>query len=154
MSKDQEDRTALPQGVYDAPITRGLDARLSRHDIALREIELLDPSESPRALARLVHTRLVHALASFPTSTKGDEENDAMHRQIALTNALLTLLEETKHSGATQDDRIALPGRRLLAVRKPAVGLGAPVSPLRPELPLSSSDLLVNGRHDVSLGRG
>ena len=137
----------LPPGIYDAPITRELDASLQAHDASLREIEALDPTQSPRALARLVHARLIHALASFPTSRE-----DALERQLALTNQLLALLEETKDSGATPAHRLAPPGRRLLAVRTPAVGLGVATSPERPEIPLATSDLLVNGRHDVALG--
>jgi superfamily II DNA or RNA helicase/HKD family nuclease len=137
----------LPPGVYDAPITHEIVARLASHDEPLREIEALDPSESPRALARLVQARMIHALAAFPTSRE-----DALERQLDLTNQVLSLLEGVHASGASAADHLAPPGRRLLAVRTPAVGLGVPISPPRPEIPLSSSDLLVNGRHDVSLG--
>lgn len=50
-------------------------------------------------------------------------------------------------------DHVRLPGRRLLAVVAPTPGrLGETLAPLRPEVPLSSSDLLVNGRHDLRLG--
>lgn len=144
----KHDAHPLPPGVYDAPITRGLDARLSRHDAALREIEELDPSESPRAIARLIHGRLVHALASFPLSRE-----DVIDRQLALANQILSLLEATEGSGASEDDRLAPPGRRLLSVRAPAATpLGTPGTPIRPAIPLAVSDLVVNGRHDVALG--
>lgn len=142
----------LVPGVYDAPITVELDLALASLAEDLREVEALDPTDSPRALARLVHGRLLHALASFPTSAKRDGQSDALARQLELTNQVLTLLEAVKESGATAEQRLASPGRRLLAVRVPASGLGRAVSPVRPELPLGSSDLMVNGRHDVSIG--
>jgi superfamily II DNA or RNA helicase/HKD family nuclease len=137
----------LAPGLYDAPITRALDASLASLAAQLGEVEALDPMDSPRALARLVHARLVHALASFPTSRE-----DALELQLDLTNQVLALLEAVNDSGATEGDRIASPGRRLLAVRTPAEGLGEPVSPLRPMTPLSASDLMVNGHHDVTIG--
>ncbi|MDQ3034817.1 MAG: DUF3427 domain-containing protein [Myxococcota bacterium] len=142
-------RRPIVPGVYDAPITRAIDAALASLAEELRDTELLDPTDAPRALARLMHARLVHALASFPTS----EKEAALAQQIELTNRVLALLETVPRSGASPEDSVALPGRRLLAVRDPAAtSLGVAVSPLRPEIPLGVSDLLVNGRHDVSLG--
>jgi superfamily II DNA or RNA helicase/HKD family nuclease len=136
----------LAPGLYDAPITRAIDGALSELG-DLHELEALDPADAPRALAQLLHTRVVHALAAFPSSAE-----DSLARQVELANRILDLLADVPKSGAIDADRIAPPGRRLLAIREPAVGLGAPVSPLRPHIPLASSDLLVNGRHDASLG--
>ncbi|AKF09879.1 Helicase [Sandaracinus amylolyticus] len=96
----------------------------------------------------MIHGRLVHALAAFSTS-----RDDALERQLELTNRVLAVLEDVPGSGASADDHIVPPGARLLAVRDPAAtALGRPASPARPEIPLATSDLLVNGRHDVSLG--
>ena len=144
------ERGRLPEGLYDAPITAELDHALRVLEKSLVEEEPLDPNDSPRALARLVHQRLLHALASFPTSP--NQGKDALDDQLALTNQILSLLTTIKGSGATLEHHVTPPGRRLLSVRAPAVGLGAAVSPTRPELPLSSSDLMVNGHRDVSLG--
>lgn len=141
-------RGPLVPGVYDAPITRAIDGALAALAEELRDTEALDPSESPRALARLIHERVTHALKSFPTS----EKEAALAHQLELTNRVLALLESVPHSGASPDDHLAAPPRRLVAIREPAASLGRPVSPVRPEIPLASSDLLVNGRHDVSLG--
>ncbi|UJR85256.1 DUF3427 domain-containing protein [Sandaracinus amylolyticus] len=136
-------------GLYDAPVTHSLDASLAALASELHETEPLDPSDAPRALARLLHSRVVHALSAVPTSRE-----DALDRQIALTNRLLELIErDVPDAGASRDDHVAAPGRRLLAVREPAPSsLGHATSPTRPEIPLGTSDLLVNGRHDVSLG--
>ncbi|MDQ3032725.1 MAG: hypothetical protein M3Y87_09935 [Myxococcota bacterium] len=148
MSVDR--RRPLVPGVYDAPVTRSLEAALAALEAdGLHDLEPLDPTDAPRALARLMHLRMEHALRSFPTS-----DNDvALAQQLELTNRVLALLESVPHSGASSEDHVASPGRRLVAVREPSsTGLGRAVSPLRPEIPLGVSDLLVNGRHDVSLG--
>ncbi len=94
-------RRELPAGLYDAAITAELDGALSSLAEELREIEALDPTDSPRALARLVHTRLLHALSSFPTSPRGGQPSDALARQVSLTNEVLTLLEGVAGSGAS-----------------------------------------------------
>lgn len=141
-------RPPLVPGVYDAPVTEAVKSALAALAADLHETEPLDPSDAPRALARIIHARLVHALAAFPASNR----EAALAHQLELTNRVLALLEGVGDSGAANDDYVADPPTRLLAIREPAVGLGRPVSPARPEIPLSTSDLLVNGRHDVSLG--
>ncbi len=142
-------RRPLAAGVYDAAVTSEIDAALEALAEELQDTEPLDPDDAPPALARLIHTRLLHALAAFPTS----DRDAALASQIDLTNRVLGLLEGVKDSGASRADHVAPPGRRLLAVREPAfTPLGRAVSPIRPEIPLANSDLLVNGRHDVSLG--
>ena len=105
MTRDRD--RPLPPGVYDAPITLELDAALSAHDPSLRDVEALDPSERPRALARLVQNRMAHALASFPTS--GERKNEALDRQLSLTNQVLALLETVDDSGATPEQHMAPP---------------------------------------------
>ncbi|UJR86680.1 DUF3427 domain-containing protein [Sandaracinus amylolyticus] len=133
-------RRPLVPGVYDAPVTAALQGSLSSLPPDLHETEPLDPADSPRTLARLIHGRLVHALAAFSSS-----RDDALTRQLELTNRVLAVLEDVPGSGASADDHVVPPGARLLAVRDPA-------ATARPEIPLATSDLLVNGRHDVSLG--
>jgi superfamily II DNA or RNA helicase/HKD family nuclease len=141
-------RRAMVPGVYDSPITRALDEALGALDADLHETESLHPADSPRALARLLHTRLVHALTSF----RGKDDERLAH-QLELTNRVLALLEGVEDAGAAAEDQLVPPPRRLVAVREPAPStLGRAVSPARPEIPISTSDLLVNGHHDRSLG--
>jgi superfamily II DNA or RNA helicase/HKD family nuclease len=138
----------LRPGLYDAPVTRALEDALSGLNVEVGEIEALDRDDAPRVLARLLHSRLVHALAAVT-----GPPDDALERQVALANRVLELLaRDVPSSGALEEDRVAPPGRRLLAIREPGAGLGMAVSPPRPTIPLASSDLLVNGRHDVALG--
>lgn len=133
-------------GVYDSPVTTDLAKALSAVESQLKELEGLDPTEAPRVLAQLLHNRLIHAFGSFSAS-----KEDSLEKQVGLANQVLTLLAtHAPSSGA--DERVVNPGQRLLAILKPAAGLGAPVSPIRPNIPLATSDLIVNGHHDVALG--
>ncbi|MDP3574268.1 MAG: DUF3427 domain-containing protein [Archangium sp.] len=133
-------------GVYDSPITTELAEALSSVETQLKQLEDLEPAEAPRVLSQLLHNRLIHAFGSFSAS-----KEDSLAKQVGLANQILNLLAtEAPHSGA--EERVVTPGRRLLSVLLPAQGLGAPVSPIRPHIPLATSDLIVNGHHDVALG--
>jgi superfamily II DNA or RNA helicase/HKD family nuclease len=132
-------------GLYDQPITTELEASLGELADELREVVPLVASDAPRQLARLFHDRLIHALSSLPSDGK-------LEHQLKLTNKLFQLVASEAPEGGA-NERIAEPGRRLLAVRDAArTGLGTAVSPVRPLIPLSSSDLIVNGHHDIALG--
>ncbi len=136
-------RKPIP-GLYDAALTTELERALADLQPELKEIANLDREEAPRVLARLVQQRLVHALNSFP-------KDQSTAPQLALTNELLKRVAELAPEGGAEE-RLAEPARKLLAVRTPAVSaLGKPVSPQRPVIPLSTSDLIVNGHHDISL---
>src|SRR5262249_35248379 len=68
-------------------------------------------------------------------------------------NRVLELLQaEAPHGGASEDDHVVPPGQRLLAVLEPRGRPGTSIAPRRPQVPLATSDLLVNGPHDVSIG--
>jgi superfamily II DNA or RNA helicase/HKD family nuclease len=136
-------RKPIP-GLYDAALTTELEHALAELEPELKEIANLDREEAPRVLARLVQQRLVHALNSFP-------KDQSTAPQLALTNELLKRVAELAPDGGAEE-RLAEPARKLLAVRTPAANaLGTPVSPQRPVIPLSTSDLIVNGHHDISL---
>lgn len=138
----------LPAGLYETPITAELEQALRPIDAALKEIAPLDRASSPRALARLVQHRMAHALAALG---KGDDD-DPLAEQLALTNQVLTLLQSVEGSGAHPGHHLAPPARSLNAIKTPAVALGQHLTPVRPELPLSTSDLMTNGHRDVALG--
>lgn len=134
-----------PPGLYDEPLTTELEARLQPVDARLRELQALDEEDAPRALGRLLHRRIVHALESLP-------REGGLERQLELTNRLFEFIDgEAPEAGATE--RLVTPGQKLLSIRlSPKTELGTPTSPVRPVIPLAASELLVNGHHDVSLG--
>lgn len=143
----------LPPGIYDKLVSESLGALLDALPGELRAFQEdlgADEEAAAVALARLVHDRLRVTLRSLPAN----DDASSVERQIALTNALLERMEELSRRGVTvAGDHVRLPGKRLLAVVEPPAGRVVQTpAPARPEVPLSTSDLLVNGRHDLRLG--
>ncbi len=135
-----------PPGLYEQPLTRGLEAQLRGLDDGLKRLEELDAHEAAPAFARLLHDRLVQAFGSLP-------QKDRVAHQIALANRVLEVIREgAPRAGAEVEDEVAAPGQRLLAVLEAVDAPAKAIEPARPEIPLAASDLLVNGRHDVSIG--
>ena len=139
---------SLPEGLYEAPVTRRLASDLAGLSPEQAELRALHGDDAPPALARLVHARLLRTLQGF----KG-KAAERLAKQLELSNAVLALLADQGPKGVTlEDDQVQAPGQELLAVLRPAAGLARPVAPVRPEIPLDSSDLLTNSTHDLSLG--
>jgi len=141
----------LASGLYDQPVTLGLARALAELEPSVRkEIDRYDPHHAPAALARSVHHRLVRALASL----RGGNDDDRLEAQVTLANRVLELLgREAEHGGATAEDAFDSPARRLLALFEPEQGrVAQATAPPRPQIALASSDLLVNGPHDLSVG--
>jgi superfamily II DNA or RNA helicase/HKD family nuclease len=140
-------------GIYDKVVSEALgellDTMPSEHRVFQADLAG-DDEAAADALARLVYDRLRVTLRSLADT----DEASSTDRQISLTNALLAQMEGLSKRGITlPGDHVRLPGRRLLAVVAATPGrLGETTAPVRPEVPLSSSDLLVNGRHDLRLG--
>lgn len=131
----------LPPGLYDSPVTRALAADL---DEALAELQELAAHEGALSLARLVFDRLVPVLESL--KKKGVEA------QVEVINELLASLEVIAKGVVTAEDSVALPARRLTAVKEWVEAPAKPQAPERPRIALSASELLVNGPHDLSIG--
>ncbi|MCA9590305.1 MAG: DEAD/DEAH box helicase family protein, partial [Myxococcales bacterium] len=143
--KERRTRSAVP-GLYDAPVTQGLEDELAALAPELKSVAELDPHHGSVALARVLHECLVRALASV----SGEDKSAA---QLTLANRVLALLQEHAAAGIVgARDLLAPPARRLRAVLEPVAPPAHPASPEHPTIPLSISDLLVNGPHDVSLG--
>ncbi len=136
----------LEPGLYDQPLTRGLDAQLRELSDELKRLDALDAHEATLAFARLLHDRLVHAFDSLPGK-------DRITHQVAFANRVLELIREhAPKAGAEVDDEVVTPAQRLMAILAPAEPPARPIELPRPEIPLASSDLMVNGRHDISIG--
>jgi superfamily II DNA or RNA helicase len=137
---------ALHPGLYDEPLTRELEAQLEGLDQDRVLMDELDEHHAPLALSRLLHPRVVRALASLDGEERG-------LKQLELVNKLLALLQaEAPRGGTAASDHVQPPPRRLLAVLPTQDGPAPPKPPPRPSIPLATSDLLVNGPHDLSMG--
>lgn len=128
----------LPAGLYDEPVTLALQRALKYLDPELVHSDAIDSHHLPHALGRVLHQRILLALSSL----KG---KDAQEKQLLLANKLLELLPAEK-------DQFASPAQNLQAILEPVQPPAKPQLPSRPSIPLSLSDLVVNGYHDLSLG--
>jgi superfamily II DNA or RNA helicase/HKD family nuclease len=137
---------ALEPGLYDRLITLGLAQDLQAVAAELKTTALLTPDDSHLIIGRTLQRRLIHALDSLT----GD---DRLARQVELANDVLSLLlTVTPKAGALESDRVPDSPERLLAILELAPPPAKPRAPKRPNTSLSSSELLVNGRHELSLG--
>ncbi len=138
----------LDPGLYELPLTRALRelvARLGERQLSYLS-QPLDAESGPPLLARLMHDLLARALRNI-------EGNDAS-AQIELINRVIDLVRESAStSGVESEDALVTPAEVLLAVVESGpTGLADPTPLARPGIPLRSSDLLVNGPRDLSVG--
>lgn len=140
------ERRSLPTGLYEEALTRDLaDAVQPLHEDSY-VVDALDAHQAPLVLARLLHAHIARGLTSLEGEDRGAQ-------QLALTNRLLDVLREAApRSGVVDGDAVVPPPRRLLAILERPAAPALPVALPRPSIPLSSSDLLVNGPHDLSFG--
>jgi len=133
----------LPAGLYDQIITQALRAELDDRTIASERVSL-NPDIAPRALA----DHIADFAATLLQATTGTPTERAA-KQIALTNQLLTTLQELR---AEVDPNDHVTAERLLQVSYLATRrLGTATLP-RPSIPLRHSDLIVNGPQDLRVG--
>ena len=129
-----------PPGLYDEPMTLGLEESLRAGDLRAL-VEGLDEHTAPAALARHVHGHVLRVLRD----TRDPAE------QVALANHVLGLLAQSRDS-VLANDHLRSPPSRLRALSPPN-RLGADAFPERPSLPLDATELLVNGPKDLRIGR-
>lgn len=139
-----DDLPEPPFGLYERLVTHGLQNRLLQFDSAKARADRnpLDRAEAAATLARHFERLLERELSGLP-------EEDRLAKQAALTNGLIELLQGPDEA---DDDKVALPPEELKAIAPVTLeGLVAPLEMLAPLVPLSASDLLVNGRGEPGL---
>lgn len=130
-------------GIYEQLITSGLAARLERLDADLVHTGELDPADAHEALARHIHALARRALLSARGSDAA-----AVARQVALANRIAASIDEGLANHALADDV-----RELHEIMAPRAGVpDDPVPLARPDVPLSTGALLVNGRGQPRIG--
>ena len=144
---DSED---LPEGLYDLLLDRQTASQVSgltddAYRIQSESEDELDPEALPQKFALQVLPHLIDAFES--------RASDGPESQAELANKIIDLLsEEADGAGVEQRDLFELPPKRLLGVLKRQGRLGDEENIERPGIPLTSSDLLVNGRRELHLG--
>jgi HKD family nuclease len=133
----------LAPGIYQHLLTHGLENRLSGADSDLIQVENLESATAPDVLARHLAALARRALRSVSTDDVGV--------QIELANRIADAIATTAADAVDRDDLVAS-ARELMAVSRGRTPDGKPSFPLRPEIPLSASALLVNGRGQPEIG--
>lgn len=130
----------IPQGIYEELMTEQLHRRLQALDPTLLSRESLDPGDAHEILARHIGRLARRALAA----ARGDD-TAALVRQVELANQMARAIAAL-HTPTNDGDLVAASHDLLRAIAdRPSVP--APVRfPARPEIPLTTSALLVNGR--------
>jgi superfamily II DNA or RNA helicase len=137
----------LVHGVYDHPVTRGLQEQLTEIDQDLVARDDLDPADAHLVLARHVSAIAERALRSV--SGSGPER---VRAQVDLANRIVQGIVDASPRAVQSDDLLAAPAELLAAIvaRPPAP---QPVRfPDRPQIPLANAALLTNGRGQPSIG--
>lgn len=144
------DGPTLEPGLYESLISEALEARLERARAAgqVADRAKLDPVEAPSTLAGYLSSLLEERLASA-------EEGE----RIEVANAVIDFVDErlsreNRAAPGAAEDRVSnseAPILRLVASPRDT-GLGTRQM-RRPEVPLTQSDLLINGRGEPNLIR-
>ena len=136
--------TDLRAGLRDEVLTAAARRALAELDPELVAQAALETAEAPERLAR-------HLAAVARRLLERMSETDASAEEQARTvNWAIELLAAGE---AAEEDVVALPPDLLIGVREPAEGLGAPYLPVRPVIPLSANELLVNGHGQPAIGQ-
>lgn len=138
---------ARPPGLYEELVTRGLARDLaeleSRGFVALRTAPSV--AEARALLARHLLGLVNRALDHAPTDGPSERHIEIARR----VHSELTAIDE---HAVDADDALAEPATLLSAVLAPFSRPGSPPALPRPEIPLTSSDLLVNARGEPGVG--
>src|SRR4051812_32843781 len=133
--------TDLSPGIYERLITNELQIRLAQLDPALVDRDPLDPADAYEVLARHLEMLTRRALRSIA----GDDA-EALADQVALANRIADAIVALAPGTAGVNDLVSETSDMLQAIVAPSGTPGPVQFPERPEVPLSVSALLVNGR--------
>jgi superfamily II DNA or RNA helicase len=137
----------LPTGLYEELVTRRLAQQLHTLDAELIDRAALDSTDAHELLARHVEQLMRRALRAI-----GSDYPNGTARQVELTNQIAQAIAALAPDAATANDLVA-DSRELLHALSERSGAPGPVRfPPRPEIPLASSALLVNGRDQPRIG--
>jgi superfamily II DNA or RNA helicase/HKD family nuclease len=140
----------LEPGVYERLITAGLEDQLRALAADLVDRDRLDPADADVVLARHLGVLARRALRSLPERSK-DDDRDLVDRQVAMANLIAATIFDAAPDVASNSDLVAA-GEQLRGVLARTGAPGPPTGMDRPEVPLSASALLVNGRNQPRIG--
>jgi superfamily II DNA or RNA helicase/HKD family nuclease len=137
----------LVYGVYDHPMTRGLQEQLTKIDRDLVARDQLDPADS-----HLVLARHISAIAERALRAVGGSGPELVRAQVDLANQIVQRIVDAAPRAVQSEDLLAAPPELLAAiVPRPPAPLEVRF-PDRPQVPLANAALLTNSRRQPSIG--
>jgi hypothetical protein len=137
----------LTPGIYEQLVTKELQLRLAALDNALVDRDSLDLADAHEVLTRHLADLARRALRSVP----GDDAA-ALAGQVALANEIAQAIIAIAPDVAGDTELVAETRDVLQAIAAPPEVPGPVRFPTRPEVPLTISALLVNGRDQPRIG--
>lgn len=137
----------LVPGLYERLVTEDLDRRLQMLDPALVDRELLAAGEADEMLVR----HLAQIVGEVLRSVRG-EDATLVRGQVEMANRIAVAIAEVASGATGRGDLVAASHDALHAIGAESGLPGPSIFPRRPETPLSTSALLVNGRGQPRIG--
>ena len=139
--------TVLPPGIYEQLVTNELQRRLLLLDPTIVDRDALDAGDAHEVLARHLGDLARRALRSVAR-----DDDAALARQVDLANRIAAAIIDSAPHVASSADLVAASQDLLQAIATTPEVPAAVRFPPRPEVPLSTSALLVNGRDQPRIG--
>jgi superfamily II DNA or RNA helicase/HKD family nuclease len=137
----------LPPGIYEQIVNTQIGEALEPIARNLTQVTSLDPGDADAFLARYLSELIARALRA----QKGDSPQQ-VDDQVRLVNRVIETLHDAVPAAFAGSEEVVETARLLLGIMQPPATPG-PVQPVvRPEIPLSTSALLVNGRGQPRVG--
>jgi superfamily II DNA or RNA helicase/HKD family nuclease len=140
--------TDLSPGVYERLVTHELRGRLAALNQDLIQRAAIDPIEAPQLFAGHIHALTRRALRSV-----AGEGAERLARQVALANSLAALISDLSPASVDTAETVDDSHELLTAIAQRPTPPATIAFPVRPQTPLSSGALLVNGRGQPRIGR-
>ncbi|MFC4052733.1 DUF3427 domain-containing protein [Actinomadura syzygii] len=137
----------LAPGIYEQVVTAELQRRLEAVDSDLVHRDDLKRVDAEELLVRHLATQIRRALR-----IAGGQQADIAD-QVGAANRISHAIASVVPEAASGDDLLASSQDVLLAIAEGRLPDGAVAFPERPDVPLTSSALLVNGREQPQIGR-
>jgi superfamily II DNA or RNA helicase len=137
----------LPKGIYELLVSQGLSRRLAEIDPELIHRSQLDPADAHEVLGRHIAD-----LAKRVLRSAGGDDAAGLVRQVEAANRIAEAIRAVAPTATNEDDLVSETRDLLYALLDQRSGPGPVRFPARPEVPLSATALLVNGRDQPRIG--
>ena len=136
-----------PPGLYEELLTRGFARELT--ELESQGFTALQSTPGAGEARVLLARHLLRLLTRALSAVSGDEVTE---RQLEVARRVHAALSALDGESTVPDDALEEPPRLLSALVLRPAGPTEAQSPVRPEIPLTSSDLLVNARGEPRIG--